>query len=55
MRSDKIYQWMAYRVPNRLRYFVTIDAIAKATTGKYGNTNVSELNCMEVVKRLEEE
>jgi len=53
MNLDKMYRWIAYKMPNRLRYFTVIDGIVKATTGKYSNEIVTELKALEVAKRLE--
>jgi hypothetical protein len=50
---EKIYQWIAYHCPKKLRYFITIDAVAKATTGEYSSTVVPEITAMEVIKRIE--
>jgi hypothetical protein len=49
----KGWSWFAARAPHTLRYWLTIDAIAKVTTGQYSNTNVADLPAMEVLKRLE--
>lgn len=50
--TEKVYQKIAYHCPKKLRYFITIDAIAKATTGEYSDTVVPDLTAMEVVKRI---
>lgn len=44
--------WVAHRLPRWIRYWVTIDSIAKATTGKYGNTVVPGLRAMDVLSRI---
>lgn len=51
----KFTQWLAHRLPNRLRYFAAIDVVAYATTGKYGNTVVTDLTAMEAIRRFEKD
>jgi hypothetical protein len=55
-RQDRIWTYgslaVARRLPRWLRYWVTIDSIARATTGKYGTTVVPELTAMEVLERI---
>lgn len=48
-------QWLAHRLPNRLKYFVAIDVVAFATTGKYGNTIVPELTAMDAIQRFQDD
>ena len=50
----RLCQWLAYRCPPRLRYFICIDAWAKTTTGIYGTTIVSSLTVDEMIRRLEQ-
>jgi len=38
-------------IPKRLKYFIAIDVIAYATTGKYSNTVVPELTAMDAIQR----
>ncbi|WP_068059197.1 hypothetical protein [Nocardia xishanensis] len=45
-------QWVAHRLPARLRYFAAIDVGAYATTGQYDDTLVNELTLMEAVDRF---
>lgn len=51
MRKTKFFQWLAHRLPARLKYFVVIDVVAYATTGKYGNTIVPDLSAVDAIKR----
>jgi len=43
---------LAAHAPRWLRYWLTLDAIAKATTGKYSSTVVPELRAMDVLDRI---
>jgi len=54
LRTWQVYLplWIAMRLPRWLRYWVTLDSIAKATTGKYGSTVVPELRAMDVLDRI---
>lgn len=49
---DKIYQIIAKWVPRKLRYFIVIDAWAKATTGKYSSQEATGLTVEEILKRI---
>jgi hypothetical protein len=49
----RTYQWLAHRMPARLRYFAAIDVGAYASTGKYGDTIVPELTLMDAIQRFE--
>jgi hypothetical protein len=53
-RTDRLYQWLAYRLPKGLVYWAAIRMFAHATTGKYGDTIVTELDVMEALKRWDE-
>lgn len=46
-------QWLAHKLPARLRYFAAIDVVAYATTGQHSNTVVPDLTAMEAIKRFE--
>jgi hypothetical protein len=43
---------LAAKAPRWLRYWLTLDAIAKATTGKYSATVVPELRAIDVLDRI---
>ena len=49
--KDKMQMAIAYRLPKWLVKWAAIRLIAHATTGKYGNTVVSDLNVMEALNR----
>jgi hypothetical protein len=44
--------WVARHLPRWVRYWVTIDSISRATTGKYGDTEVPALHAMDVLDRI---
>ena len=37
--------------PSKLKYFIAIDVLGYATTGKYGSTVVNELTAMDAIGR----
>jgi hypothetical protein len=52
---DSLYFFVVSRLlPKRLVAQVFIYVVAKVTTGKYGNTDVPELTCLEAFSRWEE-
>ena len=51
LMKDKMQMAIAYRLPKWLVKWAAIRLIAHATTGKYGNTVVSDLNVMEALNR----
>lgn len=51
-RTENIAFWLAARAPKVVRRYMVVDAIAKATTGEYSNTNVTSLPAMEVLNRI---
>jgi hypothetical protein len=53
MRAEKIWQWLAWRLPRGLVYWCAIRVMAHATTGRYGTTVVPELPAMEALSRWE--
>lgn len=48
---EKIWIWIAWKLPKDLVKWASIRLIASATTGKYGNTVVPELTAMDALKR----
>ena len=48
----RLYQFIARVIPAKMRYFIVIDAWAKATTGKYSNTIAPDLKVDEMLKRI---
>ena len=42
-------------IPRRLKYFIAIDVITYATTGKYKDTIVPELTAMDAIQRYGED
>jgi len=49
--SDKCLMWIAWHLPKRIVYWCAIRVNAYATTGKYKNQIVPELNAMDALKR----
>ena len=45
--------WIAWRLPRRVVYFAAIRLMAYATTGKYSDTVVPELEGMDAIERWE--
>ncbi len=48
---DKIYRWVAWRLPRNVVKWATIRLIAYATQGQYSGTIVPELTAMDALKR----
>lgn len=53
--KDKIFHFIARRLPSRLVYWCAIHLVAHATTGKYDKTVVPDLTAMDAVKRFGED
>jgi hypothetical protein len=51
--KEKFWFWLAWHLPKKLIYFATIRLLVHATTGKYSNTEVPELNAIEALRRFE--
>lgn len=51
--KEKLYRWIAYKTPKTLRYFIVIDAWAKATTGEYSHREATSLTAEEMIKAIE--
>jgi hypothetical protein len=49
---DRLALTVARCLPRRLRYWVTVDSIVRATSGPYGNTVVSDLKAVDVLNRI---
>lgn len=48
---ERIWRWLAWRLPQGLVYWATIRLIARATTGRYGTTVVPDLTAMDALGR----
>jgi len=53
--KEKIIMFIAWRLPKSLVYWCTYRVFAYATMGKYGDTIVPELTCMDALQRWENE
>ena len=51
---EKVWMWIAWRLPHQLVKWTAIRLIAYATQGKYGSQNVPELSAMDALKRWED-
>ena len=49
--SDKLWMWIAWKMPKKLVYFCTVRAGAHATTGEHSSQVVPELEFIETLKR----
>ena len=52
---DKIYLWLAYKLPKRLVYWCVIRLGSWATVGKYSNQIVPELYFMDALERWDKQ
>jgi hypothetical protein len=50
--KDKIFMWLAHKMPVRLVYWCAVRLQAYATTGKYRKTVVTELLAIEAGNRF---
>lgn len=48
---DRLWMWLAWRLPRRLVMWCAYRIGAHATQGQYSNTEVPGLNFMEAMKR----
>ena len=51
VREMNFWYRLVRLLPKKLVYFCFIHVTAYATTGKYSNTVVPELSCMDAIKR----
>ena len=49
--SEKIWMWIAWRLPKELVYWCAMRVGAHATQGQYGNQEVPALLFMDAIKR----
>ena len=53
--SEKIWRWLAGKLPKNLVYWAAAHLIAHATSGKYGDTEVPGLSAIEALGRYGED
>ena len=53
--SDKLWQWLAWKLPRRLVYFAAIRLGAYATTEKHSDVVVPEMRFMDAIKWWEDD
>ena len=51
MRREKIWMWLAWRMPKRLVYFCGVRMGSHSTTGPYNKQVVPSLRFMDALKR----
>jgi len=52
--KEKLLVWLAYKTPRKLAYWCAVRVLANATTGKYSNTVVGDLDALKALQRWEE-
>lgn len=52
--KDKIYHWIAHKLPHRLKKWCAVEVIVHATSGKYSSQVITELTAMDALKRWED-
>ena len=50
---NKVWTWIAWRLPKKLVYWATIRLISHATVGEYSNQVVPDLNAIDALNRWE--
>ena len=48
---DKLWLWIAYRLPKSVVYWATIRLMTNATVGKYSNQIVPDLTAIDALRR----
>lgn len=48
---EKLWTWLAWKLPKPLVLWATIRLMASATTGEYSATVVPEFTCVDALKR----
>ena len=49
--KDKLYRWLAWKMPKRLVYWCAVRVGAAATTGQWSSQVVPELTLIEALER----
>lgn len=49
--QEKVWMWLAWHLPRTLVYWCAVRLMAHATTGKYGETIVPDLTCLQALNR----
>jgi hypothetical protein len=53
-RREAAVRWIAWHLPHELVMWCYMRVAAHATTGRYGNTDVTKLGMMDAVKRWDD-
>ena len=51
---ERLYKWIAWRLPKKLVYWCAIRLLSHATQGKWGNQEVPKLLAMDALNRWED-
>ncbi len=49
--SQRLWVWLAWRLPRPLIYWCSVRLITAATVGRYGDTNPTELDVVTALER----
>lgn len=52
MRHERVWLWLAQRLPRNLLYWAIIVAWAKATSGKHSNVEVPAVSALDLLDRI---
>ena len=51
---DKLWMWIAWKLPRQLVMWCAVRLIAQATTGRYGHLLVPDLTALDALKRWQD-
>jgi hypothetical protein len=51
--QERLWMWVAWRLPRQLAYWAALRVIVVATAGRHGATDPGELDVMEALRRWE--
>lgn len=49
--KEKVYMWLAWRIPKTLAYWVFVRVFSNATTGAWSNEEVPGVTCEQAMRR----
>ena len=52
---EKLYQWIAWKLPKRIAFWCFMRLCAHATQGKYGNDTPTNMTWETIIKRWKDE
>jgi len=53
--SERLWIWLAYRLPKRIVYWASIRLICNATVGQYSNQIVPDLTAVDALRRWDDD